>query len=542
MLLQDLRCESDRDKYGEYYDNGYWEGGAWCGVEGKAGYWVYSYPSWYVWAEEVLEPLNHKQIPTVDALHGTWVDRDDPSSVRQFIGATEIYWLGSEGYEYDFRVFNNCPDNGGTENPYGRYFAWEPSLQDCWILIDVTNDDLILEYWLSGDQFIFSRDYEFMGNLDHHDESHIPEDVAPFKSIQGSWESVDDPNYILDFDGTTIIDWYGSDREEHEFGLYDMCPEDGGLEDHWGWYYAYKSEPDMCWRIIELTSDTLSISMVGGPGRTLIFNKMAPNENKDSWGALSYSREFHEFGAVVGISSEELAGQLSVANCVKTVMNSYKGEVAQDCNLVIHFSECGAFASSYEGAWGYGHASGLDDAAQTASDYCIESGGKNCLVQFAACNDGGGTSSSTSSGSNSCEYANDGICDEALNHCPLGTDAADCRDFSGPPAKGKYDTITVTNKCEGDEVKVAFYFLDAGSGIWKTVYWLRIGYGESTPPLYTRNQYWYYYAESLKDGGAWYGNIDENFEELRIGDNVYKMGQQSTGEDWGEFNTNLTCG
>ena len=48
-LLQVLTCSDDVDAYGEYYDYGYWGGGSWCGQTGAAGYWVYSYPSWYVW-------------------------------------------------------------------------------------------------------------------------------------------------------------------------------------------------------------------------------------------------------------------------------------------------------------------------------------------------------------------------------------------------------------------------------------------------------------------------------------------------------------
>lgn len=48
-LTQVLTCAADVDAYGDYYDYGYWGGGSWCGQSGAAGYWVYSYPSWYVW-------------------------------------------------------------------------------------------------------------------------------------------------------------------------------------------------------------------------------------------------------------------------------------------------------------------------------------------------------------------------------------------------------------------------------------------------------------------------------------------------------------
>jgi hypothetical protein len=51
-LKQTLECSRDKNTYGEYYDYGYWSGGAWCGQQGKSGYWVYQYPKWYVWSQK----------------------------------------------------------------------------------------------------------------------------------------------------------------------------------------------------------------------------------------------------------------------------------------------------------------------------------------------------------------------------------------------------------------------------------------------------------------------------------------------------------
>ena len=48
-LLQVLNCPSDRAQYGEFNDYGYWGGGAWCGKKGKAGFWVWVAPNWYIW-------------------------------------------------------------------------------------------------------------------------------------------------------------------------------------------------------------------------------------------------------------------------------------------------------------------------------------------------------------------------------------------------------------------------------------------------------------------------------------------------------------
>jgi hypothetical protein len=51
-LIQTLHCPRDHSQYGEFTDYGYWQGGAWCGQTGKAGYWVWVPPNWYVWAEK----------------------------------------------------------------------------------------------------------------------------------------------------------------------------------------------------------------------------------------------------------------------------------------------------------------------------------------------------------------------------------------------------------------------------------------------------------------------------------------------------------
>jgi hypothetical protein len=52
-LIQELNCPSDRSKYGDFNDYGYWGGGPWCGKIGKAGYWIWIYPTWYIWQNKV---------------------------------------------------------------------------------------------------------------------------------------------------------------------------------------------------------------------------------------------------------------------------------------------------------------------------------------------------------------------------------------------------------------------------------------------------------------------------------------------------------
>lgn len=49
-LVQVMNCSRDRQTYGEFRDYGWWGGGPWCGQTGKAGYWVWVAPNWYVWA------------------------------------------------------------------------------------------------------------------------------------------------------------------------------------------------------------------------------------------------------------------------------------------------------------------------------------------------------------------------------------------------------------------------------------------------------------------------------------------------------------
>jgi hypothetical protein len=55
-LIQVVNCAADPqhnlDRFGIFRDGGYWHGGAWCGQQGKSGYWVWVSPNWYVWSKE----------------------------------------------------------------------------------------------------------------------------------------------------------------------------------------------------------------------------------------------------------------------------------------------------------------------------------------------------------------------------------------------------------------------------------------------------------------------------------------------------------
>ncbi|WP_026102234.1 hypothetical protein [Pleurocapsa sp. PCC 7319] len=51
-LIQVLNCPNDRSNYGDFDDWGYWGGGSWCEQTGKAGYWVWVAPNWYIWQKQ----------------------------------------------------------------------------------------------------------------------------------------------------------------------------------------------------------------------------------------------------------------------------------------------------------------------------------------------------------------------------------------------------------------------------------------------------------------------------------------------------------
>jgi len=65
-LKQILKCRKDRKQYGQFKEFGYWGGGAWCGTQGKSGYWVWLTPNWYVWANKGKPKYNIPDQATVN--------------------------------------------------------------------------------------------------------------------------------------------------------------------------------------------------------------------------------------------------------------------------------------------------------------------------------------------------------------------------------------------------------------------------------------------------------------------------------------------
>lgn len=90
--------------------------------------------------------------------------------------------------------------------------------------------------------------------------------------LQGKWQSTDDPKAVVEF--------VGNQRKEagisETFTLGDRCTNAGDAEngapaekDH----YITVAESDMCWYIVDLTADHLSLSYVGR-GNTLEYKRM----------------------------------------------------------------------------------------------------------------------------------------------------------------------------------------------------------------------------------------------------------------------------
>lgn len=69
-LIQVIDCKTALDEYGSFNDWGYWEGGEVCNDYGAAGYWVYEYPNWYVWATN--SDLPDDELPAIASAYGQY--------------------------------------------------------------------------------------------------------------------------------------------------------------------------------------------------------------------------------------------------------------------------------------------------------------------------------------------------------------------------------------------------------------------------------------------------------------------------------------
>jgi hypothetical protein len=65
-LLKQIKVADDVAVYGELNDWGAWTGTTWGGhADLPAGYWVYVYPCWYIWSEQVKETPLPPPVPII---------------------------------------------------------------------------------------------------------------------------------------------------------------------------------------------------------------------------------------------------------------------------------------------------------------------------------------------------------------------------------------------------------------------------------------------------------------------------------------------
>jgi len=104
-LIQVLNCPADGAQYGNFKDYGHWNGGPWCGQQGKAGYWVWVAPNWYVWktkgqAEKTEVPpmasVNGKYSGLIQVLHCP-ADSAQYGNFRDYGHWSGGPWCGQQG-------------------------------------------------------------------------------------------------------------------------------------------------------------------------------------------------------------------------------------------------------------------------------------------------------------------------------------------------------------------------------------------------------------------------------------------------------------
>jgi len=123
--------------------------------------------------------------------------------------------------------------------------------------------------------------------LETSKDSQIPEKVeekmvsakAPMELLQGKWQSLDDPKSFIIFENDHRKEMYEGDAgamDDEVFVLSDQCGNESnknmGVEKEKDKYISCKKS-DMCWYIIQLNDNTLSLSYVGR-GNTLTYRKV----------------------------------------------------------------------------------------------------------------------------------------------------------------------------------------------------------------------------------------------------------------------------
>lgn len=90
--------------------------------------------------------------------------------------------------------------------------------------------------------------------------------------LQGKWRSDDDPSNVLEFAGGKRIE--GGDSEPYTLGDHCTNPTDNnGSSPAEKDRYISCDQSDLCWYIVELTADRLSLSYMGR-GNTLNYTRI----------------------------------------------------------------------------------------------------------------------------------------------------------------------------------------------------------------------------------------------------------------------------
>lgn len=107
-LIQAIYCPEAQPDYGFYNHYGYWEGGDYiCNDQyARAGYWVYSFPNWYVWGYDTQQTATREaEEPTVSANN-----TDATSAYGNYRGLVQVF---------------ACADDQDTYGKYYDYGYWE---------------------------------------------------------------------------------------------------------------------------------------------------------------------------------------------------------------------------------------------------------------------------------------------------------------------------------------------------------------------------------------------------------------------------------
>jgi hypothetical protein len=181
-LLEVIRVESDKSRFGTFYDWGYRTNRNYAGYSNlPKGYWVYVYPNWFIWEDMRETPgdedhasVNGKYevlmktlyVPTDKNRFGDFYDYGYTNQ-RDYAGYSNLppgYWVYSSPYWYIWRDmvdFTPTPDPGETNDPtsaYGKYY------------------DLLKEIYAPFDIFIYGDYYDrgYSKQKSYAGETNIP--------------------------------------------------------------------------------------------------------------------------------------------------------------------------------------------------------------------------------------------------------------------------------------------------------------------------------------------------------------------------------